>query len=265
MSIVTKGNYNIKAVYFNTMKRDGTPAKRPWWSVLLSDGGKFPSWDYQAVSHLIGQQETQRLYDPPVLAELLIEARGEKEGGPRVVRQPQPVAVPAMVAPGQPAVQPAPVTSAPRPAQVAGGQTIRYNPSFFLELGDDPLKGPDVVRGQPGGAVQQDNIKPATEVKPPVKTGDTPPPASDLKEREFAFRQATEILKARQIPRMSAWNRVIDVLNTSASNLDERLARIRDGKLTPLVNLIYSDILSAGEPTEQPDDVGEIDPAEAES
>jgi hypothetical protein len=90
------------------------------------------------------------------------------------------------------------------------------------------------------GVVQQANIRPATEANPPMQ-----PAAPDLREREFAFRQASEISKSRQIARMSAWKMVIDTMNTSPYTLEEKLGRIVDGKLGPAVEKIYADVLLA--------------------
>jgi len=259
--IITVGNYAISAIYYNTMKADGTPAKRPWYNVVLSDGGKFPCFTHKAISHLIGPQEQNRQFNPPVMAELYIEAR-PLPSGPIIVPKPPVSQAPALVAPGQPVqvAAPAPVYTPPAPAAtvVQPGQVVPKNlaqPPAGAVLAapesEDPLD--DAVYGPSapppgeiaGGAVRQAVQPPAPA--PVVKPGAQPPApglsVADVRDAELRYRMAHDAITARSIAVNSAWQIVCNVMAQKALNLDECLGRIRESKLNDVVHLIANDIL----------------------
>ena len=235
-ALLMRGTYSVVTIFKNAAQRTG----KPWWNVMLADGGKLPCFVYSAISGLIAQNEDRRDYNPAIMVEFYIDPR---QTGAVIVPKPAIPPASTILPPPPPAAGP----TIAQDATAAGGQVI-YGP---------PAQAPVQTPAYPGTAApaapaQQYRVQP-----PPAQTAAAPPatqaPVQPLpaqqppaqrpqaetarqpllpgepamtKGEEVKRREAMEFLRNEQIARMNGLTQVVSVINASAFSGGERLNQI---------------------------------------
>jgi len=232
-ALLMKGTYNVITIFRNAVKRDGTPCK-PYWNVMLADGGKMYCPSYQALAALIGPAEDRRDYNPPVMVEFYVEPTPT---GAKIV--PKPAMPPAST------ILPPPPTPGPTIDQAAGGAVV-YGPS------PTPV-GPSQV--YPGTAAPPRQAQPVPVAQPPIQQPPVQQPdvtpvqklpgePAMTRGEEVKRREAMELMKSQQIARMNALTQLASLLNASALSFQERWDRLDATQTLEKCNILVHYILS---------------------
>jgi hypothetical protein len=231
-ALLMKGTYSVVTIFKNAAQRTG----KPWWNIMLADGGKLPCFVYSAISGLIGQAEDRRDYNPPIMVEFYIDPRTT---GAVIV--PKPAVPPAStVIPPPPPAAPAPGGLA-ADAAACGSQVVYGQPPAQVYPG---TAGPAAVAPQyrvQTPPVQAAAAPPATQApvqQPPAQQPQTQQPQAEAamrplpgepamtKGEEVKRREAMEFLRNEQIARMNGLTQIVSAINASAFSGNERLNQI---------------------------------------